>query len=87
MYSFSRSDKDGWLDLAVEISNLTKRYGSLVAVDDLDLEVKFQTIHGFLGPNGAGKTKTFIDPLSGFNNPIRILIVVVFPAPLGPKKP
>ena len=46
------------MDLAVEVSNLTKRYGSLVAVNDLDLEVKVNTVHGFLGPNGAGKTTT-----------------------------
>lgn len=46
------------MDLAVEVTKLTKRYGSLVAVNNLDLEVKFHTIHGFLGPNGAGKTTT-----------------------------
>jgi len=46
------------LDLAIEVSNLTKRFGSLVAVNDLDLEVKINSIHGFLGPNGAGKTTT-----------------------------
>ena len=46
------------MDLAIEVSNLTKRFGSLVAVNDLDLEVKINTIHGFLGPNGAGKTTT-----------------------------
>jgi ABC-2 type transport system ATP-binding protein len=46
------------LDLTVEVSNLTKKYGSLVAVNELDLEVKAHTIHGFLGPNGAGKTTT-----------------------------
>jgi len=44
--------------LAVEVTRLTKRYGSLVAVNNLDLKVKFHTIHGFLGPNGAGKTTT-----------------------------
>ena len=46
------------MDLAVEVTRLTKRYGSLVAVNNLDLKVKFHTIHGFLGPNGAGKTTT-----------------------------
>jgi ABC-2 type transport system ATP-binding protein len=46
------------LELAVETSNLTKKYGSLVAVDSLDLKVETDTIHGFLGPNGAGKTTT-----------------------------
>ena len=37
---------------------LTKRYGSLTAVEDLDLEVGPGELFGFLGPNGAGKTTT-----------------------------
>ena len=43
---------------AIETLGLTKRYGSLTAVDKLDLKVEQGTIHGFLGPNGAGKTTT-----------------------------
>jgi len=46
------------LEFVIETTNLTKKYGSLVAVDKLDLKVKADTIHGFLGPNGAGKTTT-----------------------------
>jgi ABC-2 type transport system ATP-binding protein len=46
------------MELAIETSGLTKRYGSLTAVDTLDLKVKRNTVHGFLGPNGAGKTTT-----------------------------
>jgi ABC-2 type transport system ATP-binding protein len=46
------------LEFVIETTNLTKKYGSLVAVDNLDLKVKANTIHGFLGPNGAGKTTT-----------------------------
>ena len=42
----------------LEVSNLTKKYGNLTAVKDLDLTVEEGTIHGFLGPNGAGKTTT-----------------------------
>jgi len=39
-------------------SNLTKSYGSRVAVNRLNLTVEAKQIHGFLGPNGAGKTTT-----------------------------
>ncbi|MBS7616266.1 ABC transporter ATP-binding protein [Candidatus Bathyarchaeota archaeon] len=43
---------------AIETVGLTKRYGSLTAVNKLDLKVEHGTVHGFLGPNGAGKTTT-----------------------------
>ncbi|MEM2081449.1 MAG: ABC transporter ATP-binding protein [Candidatus Bathyarchaeia archaeon] len=46
------------MDLAIETVDLTKKYGSLTAVNKLNLKVKRNTIHGFLGPNGAGKTTT-----------------------------
>jgi ABC-2 type transport system ATP-binding protein len=46
------------MEAAVEINGLTKRYGSLTAVNRLNLRVEPNTIHGFLGPNGAGKTTT-----------------------------
>jgi ABC-2 type transport system ATP-binding protein len=46
------------MELAIETAGLTKKYGSLVAVNKLDLKVERNTIHGFLGPNGAGKTTT-----------------------------
>ena len=46
------------MGFAIETIDLTKRYGSLTAVDKLNLRVKAGTIHGFLGPNGAGKTTT-----------------------------
>jgi len=42
----------------IQISNLTKRYGSTVAVDDLSLEVQTGEVLGLLGPNGAGKSTT-----------------------------
>jgi ABC-2 type transport system ATP-binding protein len=41
---------------AVVCQGLTKQYGSLVALDALDLRVKEGSLFGFLGPNGAGKT-------------------------------
>lgn len=46
------------MELAIETVGLTKRYGSLIAVNKLNLKVEKNTIHGFLGPNGAGKTTT-----------------------------
>jgi ABC-2 type transport system ATP-binding protein len=42
----------------IEVSNLTKRFGSKVAVDDLSFTVKPGQVTGFLGPNGAGKSTT-----------------------------
>ncbi len=42
----------------IEISNLTKRYGSLTALDGLTLSIKQGEVFGFIGPNGAGKSTT-----------------------------
>jgi len=42
----------------IELTGLTKRYGSFTAVDALDLRVPKGELFGFLGPNGAGKTTT-----------------------------
>jgi len=42
----------------IQIKNLSKHYGKLAAVDNLNLEVGRGEIFGFLGPNGAGKTTT-----------------------------
>jgi ABC-2 type transport system ATP-binding protein len=43
---------------ALETSGLTKRYGDVDVVKDLDLRVERGELYGFLGPNGAGKTTT-----------------------------
>ncbi len=43
---------------AVELTNVTKTFGKVVAVDDLSLKVSKGNIYGFIGPNGAGKTTT-----------------------------
>jgi len=45
-------------DLAIHCSGLVKRYGDVLAVDGLDLEVRRGECFGLLGPNGAGKTTT-----------------------------
>ncbi|AGZ42333.1 ABC transporter ATP-binding protein [Actinoplanes friuliensis] len=45
-------------DLAVATQGLTKRFGSQVAVDTVDLAVPRGAVYGFLGPNGSGKTTT-----------------------------
>jgi len=46
------------MDFAIETNNLSKRYGDVLAVDNVDLRVKQGEIYGFLGLNGAGKTTT-----------------------------
>ena len=40
----------------IQIENLVKRYGTLVALDHLNLHIKEGEIFGLLGPNGSGKT-------------------------------
>ena len=46
------------MDLAIQARNLTKQFGELVAVNNLDLDVPKSRIYGFLGPNGSGKSTT-----------------------------
>jgi ABC-2 type transport system ATP-binding protein len=55
-------------ELAIKARGLTKRFGSLTAVDQLDLDVPRAIIYGFLGPNGSGKT-TAIRMLCGLLTP------------------
>jgi ABC-2 type transport system ATP-binding protein len=43
---------------AIEIRNVTKQFGTVVAVNDLTLDVPQGSIYGFIGPNGSGKTTT-----------------------------
>ncbi|HZB48684.1 MAG TPA: ATP-binding cassette domain-containing protein, partial [Mycobacteriales bacterium] len=55
----------------IEVRGLTKRYGAVLAVDDLTFAVEPGKVTGFLGPNGAGKTTTMrmlaglVPPTSG----------------------
>ena len=55
-------------ELAIQIKDLTKSFGSFKAVDRLNLNVKKGEIFGFLGPNGAGKTTT-LRMLAGLSKP------------------
>jgi ABC-2 type transport system ATP-binding protein len=52
----------------LEARNLTKRYGSLLAVDNLNLQIRKGEVFGFLGPNGAGKS-TSINMMVGITRP------------------
>jgi branched-chain amino acid transport system permease protein len=51
--------------LALEISDLTVRYGAVVALDKVNLKVPARTVVGLVGPNGAGKS-TMVDAIAGF---------------------
>ncbi len=56
------------MDHTIEVDNLTKYYGDLLAVDHISFEVAQGEMFGFLGPNGAGKTTT-IRMLIGLTRP------------------
>ena len=55
----------------IQVENITKKYGSFTAVNNINFEIEEGEIVGFLGPNGAGKSTTmnmitgFIEPTSG----------------------
>ncbi len=51
-------------DIIIETINLSKKFGALVAVDNVSLKVRRNSLHAIIGPNGAGKT-TFFNLLSG----------------------
>jgi branched-chain amino acid transport system permease protein len=53
---------------AIAVEDLTRRFGGLVAVDGVTLDLPPNRVHGIIGPNGAGKT-TFINMLSGTLRP------------------
>ena len=53
---------------ALSLAGVTKRFGSVTAVDDVSVDVPYGSIYGFLGPNGAGKTTT-----------IRMIMSILYP--------
>lgn len=56
------------MDSILSAKKITKRFGGLVAVRDVDLNVQRRTIHSVIGPNGAGKT-SFFNCMTGFYTP------------------
>jgi len=58
-------------EYAIETDNITRKFGNLVAVDHINIKIKYGEIFGLLGPNGAGKTtlthmlSTILEPTSG----------------------
>jgi ABC-2 type transport system ATP-binding protein len=60
--------KRGTMDAAVELRNVTKTFGRVRAVEELDLAIPRGGLYGFIGPNGAGKTTA-----------IRLIMSILFP--------
>ena len=59
----------------IEVKNVTKKYGSTLAVDNISFDVKDGEVVGFLGPNGAGKSTT-MNMITGFIEPTKGQIIV-----------
>lgn len=59
----------------IEVKNVTKKYGSFTAVNNISFTVKDGEVVGFLGPNGAGKSTT-MNMITGFIEPTEGTIVV-----------
>jgi ABC-type branched-subunit amino acid transport system ATPase component len=64
-YASVQNGSDGAI---LSIKSLTKRFGGLTAVDNLDMTIRYGTIHSLIGPNGAGKT-TVVNMITGIDAP------------------
>ena len=64
----ARKERSRGGDVAIQAQSITKRFGSLTAVDDVSFAVRKGEVVGFLGPNGAGKTTT-MRMLAGYYTP------------------
>lgn len=62
-------------EIAIETRGLTKEFSGFVAVSDVNLSVRRNTIHALIGPNGAGKTTCF-NLITGFLRPSRGAILL-----------
>jgi len=75
--------------LMIEVQNLTKSYGGILAIQSLNFEIKKGEVVGFLGPNGAGKSTT-MKIITGFMAPTSGKAVIggfdVFESPIEVKK-
>lgn len=73
----------------IKVKNVTKKYGSFLAVDNISFTVKDGEVVGFLGPNGAGKSTT-MNMITGFIEPTEGTIIVngydVLKKPISAKK-
>ena len=73
------------MEFVVEVKNVTKSYGDVVAVSDVSFQIPKGEIMGFLGPNGSGKT-TSIKMLLGLTRPQAGYVTVLGENPLTNRK-
>lgn len=71
--------------IAIDVTNLRKAYDTVVAVDDISIQVPEQSIFGLVGPNGAGKTTT-IECIEGLRKPDRGMVRVLGMDPIRDRR-
>lgn len=67
-YSKYVAHREGAIEDVLVVKGLTRKFGGLTAVNNLDMTVKRGTIHALIGPNGAGKT-TAVNSITGYDTP------------------